>query len=458
MIKRTLIEIQQMIEDAELFGPGEQRITGVQTDSRNIQEGCLFIPLVGEHFNGHDFVAQAIEKGASAALWQEDQGQPPEGIPLVRVQDTLLALQQLAASYRRQHQARVIGVTGSNGKTTTKDLVAAILETTYHVHKTDGNYNNHIGLPLTILSMDEKVEMAVLEMGMSGRGEIELLSELAQPEAAIITNIGEAHLLQLGSREEIARAKLEILSRMKPDGLFVFPGDEPLIRSLFDQEEHAALKYISFGESTENDLYPISMMQEEASTLFMLNTHGLSAYRIPLLGKHNVINAIAAIAVCKYMGVSEKDVVRGLKQAKITGMRIEKLQKESGLTILNDCYNASPASMKAAIELVSEMPGYRHKGVVLGDMLELGEKENEYHREIGQILDPKKIDWVYTFGPLAEYIAEEASNRYPLEAVQCFASKQHLIEALQAKADKDTIVLVKGSRGMKLEEVIDGIK
>ncbi|MDU5946628.1 MAG: UDP-N-acetylmuramoyl-tripeptide--D-alanyl-D-alanine ligase, partial [Paenibacillus macerans] len=258
MIIRNLADIAAMcggqVREAADSGIA---VRGAVTDSRQITQDCLFIPLSGERFDGHDFAADCLAAGAAATLWKRSKGTPPG--PAVLVDDCLEALQTLAKSYLIQTGAKVVGITGSNGKTTTKDLVYSLLSTTYKVHKTKGNFNNHIGLPLTVLAMPEDTEIAVLEMGMSGRREIELLSKLAEPETAVITNIGEAHLLQLGSREEIARAKLEILAGMKPGGLFVYNGDEPLIpRVLNEADTHKPdrLRTVTFGLGQGNDEYP----------------------------------------------------------------------------------------------------------------------------------------------------------------------------------------------------------
>ncbi|CAM3575260.1 UDP-N-acetylmuramoyl-tripeptide--D-alanyl-D-alanine ligase [Marinicrinis lubricantis] len=468
MINRTLQQISNMAGGQLIFGTPESAIRGVSTDSRSIARDSLFIPLIGEKFNGHQYAEEAIQKGAAAVLWQADQGQPPEGVPAIQVENTLTALQQLASAYRNELAVRVIGITGSNGKTTTKDMVASILGTTYKVHKTEGNFNNHIGLPLTLLSMEEDTEMAVLEMGMSGRHEIELLSQLSRPEAVIITNIGEAHLMQLGSRLEIAKAKMEILSGIQEDGFFVYPGDEPLIEQLFPEMKLSdevlgfqispSIKYLRFGDSDRNDLFPISTMMDDKGTFFVLNTSQSPTYYVPMLGLHNVTNAIAAIAVSKYMGVSEADIVQGLKTMKATGMRIEQIEAKNGMTILNDCYNASPTSMKAALQLLSELPGYDTKIAVLGDMLELGEQEEQFHRDIGRLLHPDEIQYVFTYGELAEQIALAVSDAYPSGSVISFSNKEDIVLKLKSFSSGKTVVLVKGSRGMRLEEVVNGLR
>jgi len=466
LIQRKLHEIETMIAGASAAVEySEIRIAGVTTDSRSVRKGNLFIPLIGERVDGHQFVSSAIEQGAAAVLWQRDQGTPPVA-QVVLVDDTLLAMQQLAAAYCEQTQARVVAVTGSNGKTTTKDLIASALASTYKVHKTEGNYNSHIGLPLTLLSMPANTEMAVLEMGMRGRDEIALLSRIAKPEVAIITNIGESHLEQLGSREEIARAKLEIVYGLAADGLLIYNGDDPLLQQEFEKLLHTPpsgisvneWKLLRFGESTNNDFYPEGLMTDGSGTHFSLNSIRSTSFTIPLLGRHNVVNALAAVAVAKYMGVSTKDLRRGLAQAKLSGMRIELIRSADGYTILNDAYNASPSSMKAALALLAELHGYNRKVAVLGDMLELGECESEYHREIGESLDPSDIPYIYTYGKLGADIAAGTIGRYSPERVLAFRDKQKLIDALKQFLRQDDIILIKGSRGMRLEEVANALQ
>jgi len=461
-MKRTYRQVVEMARGRGTEGaPESLAIKGVSTDTRTLESGNLFVPLIGDKFDGHEYAAEAVRRGATAALWQEGHRiSPPEGLPVIWVQDTLVALQQLAQAYRSQLKVRIVGITGSNGKTTTKDMTAAILATTYRVHKTRGNLNNHIGLPLTLLQLDEHTEMAVIEMGMSGRGEIEFLSKLARPEAAIITNIGESHLLQLGSREEIARAKTEILSGLAEGGLFVYNGDEPLIEQVLPEMPQPAefLRY-RFGASHDNDIYPIVIMTEQKGTFFKTNLPSTVHYRIPLLGHHNVINALAAVAVSKYMGVQDSDIAEGLRKLEMTGMRIEVVEAVSGATLLNDAYNASPTSVRAAIELLKDMGGFERKIAVLGDMLELGQDEVRFHREIGALLTPDSIGRVYAYGTLAKHIASEACKAgMPGEKVKWFGDKHKMIDELLAEVRAGDVVLVKGSRGMRLEEVIQALK
>lgn len=463
MIERTLKQMTDMLGDESVLVSSASKardipIKGISTDTRTIRPGSLFVPLIGDHFDGHAYASEAYSKGAAAALWQDDHPHPPDGMPFIRVKDTLTALQQLAKSYRKQLPVRIIGITGSNGKTTTKDLVAAVLGSTFQVHKTKGNLNNHIGLPLTLLELEETTQFAVVEMGMSGRGEIELLSNLAEPEASIITMIGESHMLQLGSREEIARAKAEIVSGMPGGGLFIYNGDEPLIeQALAERGLPEGLRRIRFGSGAGNDLFPTDIRMDADGAHFQINSPGYPELFIPLLGTHNVINALAAIAIGEAFGVSPEGIAAGLRSLQMTSMRIEKLTAASGLTVLNDAYNASPASMRAAIDLTEQLRGFGRKFLVLGDMLELGEHEEQFHRSIGQMLSPERVDYVFTFGRLGRFIADEAAQRFPKACVRAFDDKEQLAAELAAEVRSEDLVLVKGSRGMRLEHVVNAL-
>lgn len=463
MIIRTLSQIADMCGGA-VAAPSDAntRIEGIVTDSRKIERGCLFVPLAGERFDGHEFAAACLVSGAAAVLWAKGKGEPPG--PAVLVDDTLVALQQLAKSYLQQCGTRIIGITGSNGKTTTKDLVFALLATTFKVHKTSGNFNNHIGLPLTLLSMPESTEIAVLEMGMSGRHEIELLSNLAEPETTLITNIGESHLLQLGTRKEIARAKLEILSGLKSGGLLIYNGDEPLLHEVLAESGTAkpdVLEKVTFGLGKGNDVHPTEIRYLEDKTLFSSNKDSAregGMFELLLPGEHNVVNALAAISVARHYGVHEEDIANGLRDTRFTGMRIETIIGTSGVTILNDAYNASPTSVKAAIGVLEKKQGFCKKIAVLGDMLELGPDEAEFHLEIGRYLTPDKADLLFTYGKLSDKIAEGAAETMKHGTVFAYHDKSELIESLISVLHPDDVVLVKASRGMKLEEVVDAVK
>jgi len=439
-----------------LSGDDSLRLIGVSTDTRNIRPGQLFVPLRGERFDGHDYIASAYDAGASAALWDRAVPLPDVAMPLILVEDTLVALQKLAVAFlNKRLTAKVIAITGSNGKTTTKDLISSVLATRYLVHKTEGNYNNHIGLPLTVLGAPEETEALVLEMGMSGFGEISLLSGMACPDAAVITNIGESHLLQLGSRRNIAKAKLEIAEGLKPGGVLVYFGDEPLIaEELPGVLAGKEIKLVTFGENADNDWIVRSIRVAAEGTRFTAVGDTESEYELPIPGRHNAVNALAAVAVGGLFGLSPDEIGEGLRSAKLTGMRIERSNAKVGAVVLNDAYNASPTSVKAAIDLVGELSGYRRKWVVLGDMLELGEDELAMHGEIGRYLDESKADRVFVYGPLSRRTYEEAKAKYADGRVRHFEDKNELADALLAELAADDLVLVKASRGMKMEEIV----
>jgi UDP-N-acetylmuramoyl-tripeptide--D-alanyl-D-alanine ligase len=457
MIQKSLKQLASMISVKNEIHPFENEcINGVCIDTRKLEKGNLFIPFSGQHTDGHQYVEKAIEQGAAAALWQRNVPNPPEHLPILIVDDTLEAIQQLAKSYLNQLDVKVIGITGSNGKTTTKDMVANLLSLEYKVQKTEGNYNNHIGLPITILQLKEDTEIAVLEMGMSARGEIEFLSNLANPDAVIITNIGESHLLDLGSREGIAEAKLEIIKGLKKNGYIVYLGDEPLLHDRLKHYEGDATIH-TFGRATNNTLYPTQITTSDTGSYFKVNGHD-EEYFLPVLGTHNIMNALSAMLMATHFSIPFSALNDGFRKLKLTNMRMELVEGANGEKIINDAYNASPTSMKAALDLVSQLPGYEQKIVVLGDMLELGPQEEEFHYEIGKSLNPEKINYIFTYGPLANHIANGAKEVLPADHVFTFSEKTSLIDQLKKCTNERTLVLVKASRGMKLEEVVAGLQ
>ncbi|WP_418304230.1 UDP-N-acetylmuramoyl-tripeptide--D-alanyl-D-alanine ligase [Paenibacillus bovis] len=452
----TIGQIAKMC-DGQLIGDPSTHCHGVVIDSRQLQDNCLFIPIIGERVDGHDLVEQVLANGAAAALWQADHGTPPTG-NIIIVENTLKALQQLASAYLESTEARVIGITGSNGKTTTKDMIYALMTEAYRVHKTEGNFNSHIGLPLTILAMPADTQILILEMGMRARGEIELLSHIAHPDTAVITNIGESHLEQLGSREEIARAKLEIVNGLKPSGLLVYHGDEPLLKQILAEPQYVdrTMRKVTFGMEQHNDLYATGMMTQGQSTIFTTNALSEEAWKLPVLGAHNMVNAMAAILVAQAYELNEAQIRQGFAKLRLTGMRIEVLQGQNGITLLNDAYNASPSSMKAAIDVLGNLKGYKRKIAVLGDMLELGTEELAYHEQIGEYVKGQ-ADLLFTYGERGKAIASGAARHLPPESIRSYTSKPELIEDLQKTAREQDVILFKASRGMRLEEVLQAL-
>lgn len=427
----------------------EQSFTAVSTDTRTIVEGALFVPLKGERFNGHDYVDAAIKSGAQAALWEEGQPVPaalPDDFQLYVVKDTLFALQEMASAYRVKINPKVIGITGSNGKTTTKDILASLLSLEGETYKTQGNYNNHIGLPLTILAMPSTCKYLILEMGMSGYGEIERLSKIAKPDLAIVTNIGESHMEQLGSRAGIAKAKMEIKEGLSPAGFLFIDSDEPLL----DGWKQSSIMRVGFNHA---DILVENVAATVDGYQFDIEGHH---FELSLLGKHNVKNAAYCIAVARKFGLATSKIQTGLRQISLTSMRLEKLTGDKGELIVNDAYNASPTSMIAAIDALKAIPSYEKRVVVLGDMFELGTEEEALHKSVAQVITPP-ITHVLTLGDRAKWIYEEASHissSSTFDEIAHFTTKQELADHLSKLVDQKTVILFKASRGMKLEEVI----
>lgn len=450
MIEVTLEQIQEWIPceiDNEYM---DQGIQGVSIDSRDIKNQNLFIPFKGEHVDGHQYVAQALRDGAGASFYQKGTllDENVEG-PIIWVDDTLTALQQLAKAYLEFVNPQVIAVTGSNGKTTTKDMIESVLKPQFKVKKTQGNYNNEIGMPLTILELDIDTEISILEMGMSGFHEIEFLSNLAEPDIAVITNIGESHMQDLGSREGIAKAKSEITVGLKPGGLFIYDGDEPLLKPYVNQLTNVDL--VSIGKHSTNSLVSQIESINNDGIAFTINEE--ERFELPILGEHNMKNATIAIAVGKRMKLNYDTIFNNLREVQLTGMRMQQYHTSDNLLVINDAYNASPTSMKAAIDTLAVMNG--RKILVLGDVLELGPNSQIMHEQVGEYLNGKDIDTLFTFGEESQYISN-VGNQY-VNHMEHFENKQKLIETIKTYVQPEDKVLVKGSRGMKLEEVVEAL-
>lgn len=453
-MRKTVKEIAKWL-NVETNGFDDVVVTGVTIDSRMVKEGDLFIPFRGESTNGHRYVEDAFKKGAVCSLWLKDEPNPPKGQHILFVDDSEQALQQMARKYREELRAKIVGVTGSNGKTSTKDILASLLTPYYKVQKTIGNFNNELGLPLTILSLDEDTEIAVLEMGMSGFGEIEFLSTLAKPHYAIITNIGEAHMQDLGSREGIARAKFEITRGLDENGVLFYDGDEPLLVSLVQKE--ANLQSKSFGFSSTNQLTAVNIATTEEGSHFTVKGELQGEFFIPILGKHQVKNTLSAMLVAKALGLSDEDIRKALKQVSLTDMRMQ-LISLGDLLFINDAYNAAPTSMKAAIDFMKSTTLKEDKWLVLGDMLELGENEKEFHEQLAESIDEKEISRVCLFGPRMKSLYVKLVPIFNERLVYSEDNYEVIIETIQKYASNHSLILLKGSRGMKLETILNAFK
>lgn len=422
-------------------------IENVSIDSRTIKSNGLYIPIVGENNDGHSFILDAIKNGAVAAIWDKTVDIPPEvpyDFEILLVSSTSEALHQLARFYREKVNPTIIGITGSNGKTTTKDITHHILSQFYHSHKSPGNLNNHYGVPITLLSMPKNTEVCIVEMGMSNLGEIDKLSKLVKPDFAVITNIGDSHLAQLKSRENIAKAKSEIKNGMSNKGILIYDGDEYLLRNTYG---------IPIGlRKGESRLEIVEKNQNSVRFEFRGNH-----YSIPLIGEHNVKNTAFAIEIATRMNINPLDIKSRLESLIISNMRMEQISGTKDSTLINDAYNASPTSMKASIHTINDLNNYHKKILVLGDMLELGIDEERLHREVAHHIGPS-ISYVITVGEKARWIAEEIHKIQLTVKIDEVATPKEAAEKLYNVIDKDTIVLVKASRGMKLEEVIAILK
>lgn len=457
----TLQEISQNIQTIAVSDNfTDAVVANVEFDSRLVTPNTLFVPMIGTNTDGHVYVDKAIEQGATITFWsRKDLPAPEDRIAVIYVEDTLKAMQELAQYYRQVINPIVIGITGSNGKTTTKDMTAQVLIAKYQVHKTQGNYNNEIGLPYTLLKMTETTEVVVLEMGMSGFGEIDLLSQLAQPDHVAITLIGESHLEFLGSRAGIAQAKLEILSGLKDGGTFLYPGSEPLIL----QEMPALDKNIvmkSFGFEDSFDVFAYDLIEEQSSTYFRTNLDDKVLCTIPVIGAYNVSNALIALSMADILGVPVEQAIFQLSQFQLTKHRVEWMKALNGAQVLNDAYNASPTSMKAILNTLARLQTQEsgRKVAVLGDIRELGKASAQYHRGLAEFLDPEMIQEVYLFGTEMEHLYHELQNKYKSDKLfHVRESHQQLITLLKSQSQPDDIILVKSSLGVDLLKVVSGI-
>lgn len=425
-------------------------INGASIDTRTIEAGNLFIPFKGENVDGHRFIKNAFEKGASVTLTEEPFENTVESMPMIHVENGLTSLQMIAERYLKLVNPKVIAITGSNGKTTTKDMVECLLADDYDVKKTIGNYNNEIGLPLTILELDRETEISILEMGMDQKGDINFLSRLTKPDIAIITNVGESHIEKLGSREKIAEAKFEIIDGLKDDGVLIYSKDYPLLNDLTYGVKHPPFEIQTAGTSADNDFQISNIIQTDNGTSFEISDFKVD---IPQLGTHNAMNAALSLLAVRALGEDMEKSSRKFKQLQVSSMRMEQSVHQSGALIINDAYNASPSSMKNAINTVSEMD-YSRKILVLGDILELGVYSETLHKSIGDHIAGLNYDFeLLTYGKQAHLIGEAAN----IECGRHFNDLEELSNYLKGMMNNKTVVLLKGSRGMEMERVNDYI-
>lgn len=446
MLELNLQEIVKATKGALLKEADVKEIKAVSTDTRKIEEGTMFIALKGENFNGNNYVLDAFNKGAKIAIVDEvkcDLNELKEDVALIKVQNTGRALMDLAKFYREKLGLKVVGITGSAGKTSTKDLVAAVLSYKYKVFKTKGNFNNEIGLPLMILELDSTYDVAILEMGMRGLGQIKELAEIASPDLGIITNIGISHIEILKTRENILKAKMEIATFFDKNNTLVVCGNDDFLGALPEAE----YKIVKTGVGENFKIGAKNIALEELSSKFTVyDGEKEEEFSLDMPGEHNISNLMLGIAIAKELGVSFEEMKRGLKNIEATSMRLELIKKD-GFSILNDCYNSSPVAVKSAIDVMKNIEGKR-RIAVLGTMRELGHKSEEAHEEIGKYAKENGIEKVLCFGDFSENIKEGYG-----EGCTVYENKKELIKDLLNIICDGDIILVKASRSLKFEEI-----
>ena len=428
----------------------DMTVSSVEIDSRSIHENSLFVPLVGERFDGHTFIDKALKAGAAGTLTQHVPETMQPGKFYIQVENTQLALGDLAKYYKSKFPISYIGITGSVGKTTTKDMVAAVLAEKYKVLKTEGNFNNEIGLPLTLLRLNSSHEMCVLEMGMSELGEIEYLSGLVEPDVGIITNIGAAHMETLGSFENILKAKCEIFSHMGAKGLAVLNGDDSRLEKMKGSLQQE-IAYYSTGDSTPYQGHNVKNMGDAGVSAEVKTPTESFSVEIPALGSHMIYAVLAATIVAQRYGMTGAEIAAGVKNFVPTKMRMNVVTR-GDVTILDDVYNANPQSMRAALEVLAQSKG-SYKAAILGDMFELGPLGPSLHHGVGEHAGKLGIDCVVAVGDLAKNIYEAVADS-EIPDVFYFKTKEEAKTILPSLVKPGATILVKASRGMEFEELV----
>ena len=446
----TLSQIAQLAGASLSSGDGTVAVTKVSTDSRTIKPGELFVALRGENFDAHDFIESAAKSGATGALVDRNwNGNVPKNFVLIRAGDTLQAYQELAANYRRSLALKVLAITGSNGKTSTKDFAASVLARKFRVTKTEGNFNNHIGLPRTILEAASEHEVGVWEIGMNHPGEIATLSKIAAPDAAIVTNIGVAHIEFIGSREAIAGEKGALAEAIGPEGTVILNADDPFSEGIASRTRAKVV----FAGTTGGAVLAIEIRQSADGSEFTIleGAHRCRA-QLPVAGLHMVQNALLAVAAGRAFGLSIEECAAGLAVAPLTKARLQ-VKEIGGVQFLDDSYNANPDSMKAALRTLLELDAAGKRIAVLGEMRELGAETERGHRDVGEAAATFGVDQLITIGDAAELIARGARSA-GLKKVSSVRSTGEAADLLREIAEPGDLVLIKGSRAARTEDVI----
>jgi UDP-N-acetylmuramoyl-tripeptide--D-alanyl-D-alanine ligase len=458
----SLEEVLKSTRGKLLQGEGNAFFQGISTDSRTVTAGELFIALKGARFDGHHYALEALEKKAGGVLIEEDKvgdirwnGYRPKAV--IAVKDTLYALGNIALGWRRKYRTPVVALTGSNGKTTTKEMIAACLGTTFPILKTKGNLNNLIGLPLTLLTLSEKERVVVLEMGMNVPGEIRRLTEIAEPDVGLITNIQNVHLEGLGSLEKLKEEKGELFRKMRRDGTILVNQDDPRVVDL--AKDYPGQK-ITFGIEHPSEVMAkeIRLMGAEGTSFTLILEGEVVEIQLRLLGRHFVPNALSAIATACLFGVEVKQITEALGHFQSIPLRMEVVSLKGGKTLINDAYNANPFSMDLALETLVEAKGRGRAIAVLGDMLELGNFSKEAHEQLGEKVSKLSIDFLLTLGEEAPIVVASAIRHgLPMERAKVVESHSEAISILRQMIQTGDWILVKGSRRMAMEKIVEGL-
>ena len=443
-----------------LVGDPQEDCENICTDTRKIQKGDIYVGLKGEKFNGNEYYKEALEKGAKVAVisgievTKEDLDQYKDKT-IIEVKDSLEAFGDIAAYKRDLYDIPVVQITGSVGKTSTRDIIANVVRTQYKTLQTEGNQNNAIGLPTTLLKLKDH-EAVVVESGMNHLGEIRYLGKIAKPTVAVITNIGTAHIGFLGSRENILKAKLEILENLKPGGYIVINNDNDMLNKW--AKEDTKYKKYTFGIDEKSDVMAYNIKVSEDYSTYNVKINNKEYFvKVPVSGKHFVYNSLCAIAVGNLLNIAPENIIKGIETFTLTKNRMEVNKIKDDVTVINDAYNASYDSMKAAIEYLQGLPGGR-KIAVLGDMFELGKYSEEIHRKVGIEVFTHKIDMLVTVGNESKYIAEEVKYLgMPKENVTSFNTTEEATDYLNNILRKNDVVLLKAAHGMQFSKIYDGI-
>lgn len=451
----------------ELYNGGsDDPVTAIATDSREAGTGVLFCAIKGQNADGNDFIGNAVRDGSTCFLCQfvpeaaKESGKP---FSAVIVEDTIHAIGELASHYRNFTDAKFVAITGSVGKTTTKEFIYSVASAAFKTHKTQGNYNNELGLPLTIFGIEPDDKVVVLEMGMSNLGEIEHMTKIARPDIAVVTNIGTSHLASLGTRENICRAKMEIRLGLGEDGVLLLNADEPL---LFDQYEQLEKKpKLMSVHSRNGDFRAVNIRQKIDGIVYDLiyASKAVTNVEVPALGKHNVYNSLAAYSVGVFLGMNDDQIRRGLKSF-VGAANRQNIYEVNGITVIDDCYNASPESMRAAIDVLVSMAAKKNTrpAALLGDMLELGEYSRLMHDQLGQYAAQMQVQKLFCYGPTADVVAQAAIKK-GIRADNVFVcldtrDAQGMADMILDTLSPGDILLVKASRGIAAERIIECMK